>query len=71
MLREKDKWGHVARELARHNVVWTKTRNEPEGIRIHPITPDAYRNVIKCLNHFRYQYHMYTLEKEKRVERGI
>lgn len=47
----------MARELTGHNVKWTKVRNEPEGIRIHPTIPIDYRNEIRCLNYFKYQYH--------------
>lgn len=76
VLRQKEAWGHVECALSSGNppVNYTKARTETHGIRIHPIIPEDYRRVIKCLTYFKYEYHTYTLEEERQhylVVRGL
>lgn len=66
VLRHKEKWNHVKRELAAKKVGVLKTRDEADGIRIFPATPADYIKVTACLNHFRYDHHTYTLEEDER-----
>lgn len=61
-------------ELTRKNLAWTKARNEPEGIRMFPAKAENCRNISRCFQHFKIQYHTYTLDgdiMEYAVIKGI
>lgn len=55
VLKQKNKWGHVSRKLITKKVGVNKARNDPDGIRIQPITQNNYRTVITYLTYFKHQ----------------
>lgn len=66
VLRQKEAWGHVSRALTQNKIRYTNARNEADGIRIQSQNAKDYRQTVRMLNTFRYQYHTYKLEEDRR-----
>lgn len=74
ILRTKDKWTTVAKEMEKRNIKYSKAQNTSDGIKIFPSTPDDFRNLTRMFNTDGTQYHTYLLPEEKLLHvvfRGI
>ncbi|XP_048517395.1 uncharacterized protein LOC125502627 [Dendroctonus ponderosae] len=74
VLREKDKYDEITRRLMDKKINYGCGVTTKEGVSTHPPTAEDYRQMIRVLDTYKYQYHTYQMKEEKQlrvVVRGI
>ncbi|CAH0562996.1 unnamed protein product [Brassicogethes aeneus] len=68
ILRTKERWTMVSKELKHKGWHYSKAINIPEGVKIFPDTVDAYRSITKFFQTNGEQFHTYMLPEDKLLQ---
>lgn len=67
ILRNKEKWTKVSKELNDRKISITRATNTNYGIKIQPTTIDDYRTLYKYLKENNYEFHTHQLSEERNL----
>lgn len=67
ILRNKEKYLHVARLTNETGINIVKAKTLVDGIALHPLTELDYRKLVRLFIHQKLQYHTYQLPSEKQL----
>lgn len=68
IMREKNKWAEITKELQKREINYTKAKLVGMGIQIDPETEDDYRRLYKYLKETKTEFHTFELtEKSLKV----
>ncbi|CAH0558640.1 unnamed protein product [Brassicogethes aeneus] len=68
ILRTKDRWTMVSKELKKKGWHFSKAVNIPEGVKFFPDTVDSFRAISKFLQNNGEQFHTYMLPEDKLLQ---
>ncbi|CAH0551010.1 unnamed protein product [Brassicogethes aeneus] len=65
VLRKKDRWSKVSKELKARGLYFSNARTTSDGIKFTPESINAYRATAKFLDSNREQFHTYQLPEDR------
>lgn len=65
IIREKEKWTTISRQLNSKAIKYTKAKMVQTGVQVEPATEDDYRSLYRFLKEEKTEFHTFELKSEK------